>query len=69
MQKIIFDGQTPVPVIPEKEAAKALGISDNTLKRIRYAKEINFYRIGNQVFYSRQMLEAFLKRCHNGEGE
>lgn len=64
--KLIVDGQKPEPVIPEKEAAKLLGISDITLKRIRYAKKINFFRIGSQVFYSLQMLEAFLNKCQRG---
>lgn len=66
MTKIILDGRSPAPVIPEKEAAQILGISNNTLKKIRYAREIEFYRIGGQVFYSEEMLKAFLKKCYKG---
>ncbi len=69
MTQIIFDGKTPAPLIAEKDVAKLLNVSLSTIKRIRYANEIEFYRIGGQVFYSQQMLDAFLTRCHNGEGE
>jgi excisionase family DNA binding protein len=64
MKKIILDGRSPAPVIPEKEAAELLGISNNTLKKIRYAREIEFFRIGGQVFYSQEMLENFLFKCY-----
>jgi excisionase family DNA binding protein len=63
MRKVIYDGQKPDPVITEKDAAEMLGISKSTLKRIRDAKEISFYRIGGQVFYSPEIIRAFLERC------
>jgi hypothetical protein len=66
MNITLMDGKQPVPLIAEKDAATLIGISDTTLKRIRYAKEIDFYRIGGQVFYSREMIEAFLKKCLQG---
>jgi excisionase family DNA binding protein len=66
MERIVYDGQKPEPVIPERDAAKMLGISKYTLKRIRDAREINFYRIGGQVFYSPEMIKAFLDKCRRG---
>jgi excisionase family DNA binding protein len=66
MRKIIYDGKKPDPVIPEGNAAELLGISKTTLKRIRNAKEISFYRIGGQIFYSPEMLKAFLEKCYRG---
>lgn len=66
MQKIILDGKIPSPFITEKEAAAILNISQNTLKRIRYANKIEFYRVGGQVFYSHELLQAFLEKCYRG---
>ena len=66
MRKIILDGQKPEPVMTEKDAANLLGISKDTLKRRRDAKEINFYRIGGQVFYSPEMIKTFLEKCYRG---
>lgn len=63
MKKLFLLGTTPVPLVTEKEAAEILGISVRKLKRIRYAREIEFYRIGVQVLYSRRMLLAFLNKC------
>lgn len=47
----------------ESELAKLLSISCMTLKRIRYAKEISFLRIGTQVRYTEQHLEDYLQKC------
>ena len=47
----------------ESELAKILQISCMTLKRIRYAKEISFLRIGTQVRYTEQQLEDYLQKC------
>jgi excisionase family DNA binding protein len=66
MRKIIYDGQKPEPVMTENDAAKLLGISKSTLKRLRNAKRISFYRIGGQVFYSPEMITAFLANCYVG---
>lgn len=66
MQKIVLDGKIPSPLVTEKETAEILNISQNTLKRIRYANEIKFYRIGGQVFYSHELIQAFLEKCFRG---
>ncbi len=68
MRQIILDGKTPAPLITEKDAAKVLNVSLSTIKRIRYAGEIEFYRIGGQVFYSIEMIKTFLRRCLRGGG-
>lgn len=66
MERIVYDGQKPEPIITERDAAKMLGVSKYTLKRIRDAREISFYRIGGQVFYSLEMIKAFLDKCRRG---
>lgn len=66
MQKIILGGKTPTPLITEKEAAEMLSVSQSTIKRIRYANEIKFYRIGGQIFYSHELIKAFLEKCYRG---
>jgi excisionase family DNA binding protein len=70
MTKIIdLDGDKLVYIYTEKEAAELLGISESTLKRIRYTSGIEYYRIGGRVFYSPDMLTAFIENCRNGGGE
>ncbi len=66
MKRIILDGKTPAPLITEKEAAEFLAISQSTIKRIRYAKEIESYRIGGKVFYSYEQIKSFLEKCFIG---
>ncbi|MEQ1642149.1 MAG: helix-turn-helix domain-containing protein [Pyrinomonadaceae bacterium] len=66
---IRFDGDEPVPFIPESEAARLLKISPETLQRIRYAGEIQFYRVGGRVFYLPQNLNEFIRRCRQGGDE
>lgn len=66
MRTIVLDGRKPEPVIPEKDAAELLGISQSSLKRRRNEKQISFYRIGGQVFYSPEMIKTFLEKCYRG---
>ncbi|HEX8286974.1 MAG TPA: helix-turn-helix domain-containing protein [Pyrinomonadaceae bacterium] len=48
----------------EKEAAAFLGVSRITLLRKRKNKEINFFRIGHRILYSREKhLLPFLDKC------
>jgi hypothetical protein len=48
----------------ESEAAKILGISRITLKRIRLGNEISYYRIGKaRVFYGQQHLDEYMRKC------
>ena len=67
--EIHFDGEEPVPFISESEAARLLKISQETLQRIRYAGEIQFYRVGGRVFYLPQNLNEFIQRCRQGGDE
>ena len=67
--EIYTDGTEPVPFLSEKEAAKLLRISDQTLQRIRYAGEIQFYRIRGRIFYLPQNLSEFMGRCRQGGGD
>ncbi|MGE0244546.1 MAG: helix-turn-helix domain-containing protein [Pyrinomonadaceae bacterium] len=67
--EIRFDGDEPVPFISESEAAKLLKISQETLQRIRYNGEIEFYRVGGRVFYLPQNLYEFVRRCRQGGDE
>ncbi len=50
-------------IYKEKEVADILHVSCPTLKRLRYAGEINFLRIGTQVRYTQQHLDDYLQRC------
>lgn len=63
------DSQEPVPFLTEKEAATLLKISEQTLQRIRHAGEIRFYRIGGRIFYLRQNVMEFVRRCGQGGGD
>lgn len=66
---IRFEDDEPVPFITESEAAKLLKISQETLQRIRYNGEIEFYRVGGRVFYLPQNLYEFVRRCRQGADE
>lgn len=51
-------------LLPEKQAAKYLGISYVTLFRKRANKEIGFFRVGHRVIYSiSRHLQPFLDSC------
>lgn len=48
----------------ETEAAKILGVSQITLKRIRQNKKISYYRIGKaKIFYGRQHIDEYIEKC------
>jgi Helix-turn-helix domain len=66
MYQIEMDGKKPVPMLAEREAAGILNMSVHSLRRRRYAEEIEFYRIGGRIFYSQEMLVAFIEKCRNG---
>lgn len=52
------------PLLNESQAAKFLGISKMTLLRKRTAGEIEFFRVGFRVLYSKEKhLIPFLERC------
>jgi excisionase family DNA binding protein len=44
----------------EKDAAKYLNVSIQTLTRLRKAGRISYYRIAKRVLYGQEQLEAFL---------
>jgi excisionase family DNA binding protein len=51
-------------LLSEKQAAKFLGVSSITLFRKRKNREINFYRVGFRILYSREKhLLPFLDSC------
>lgn len=64
-EKIVFGANEPI-LISEKEACMLLTISDPTLKRIRYAGKIEYYRVGGRVFYTQKMIDDFIDRCKEG---
>ncbi len=48
----------------ERQAAQYLGISLATIKRRRYSREIEFYRMGTQIRYSKELhLDPYLEQC------
>lgn len=54
------------PLLSESQAATFLGISKTTLLRKRYASEINFFRLGHRVLYSKEKhLLPFLRECES----
>ncbi len=48
-------------LLPEKTAAKVLGVSYQTLKRLR--GKVPYYRVAGRVLYRAGELEIFLKKC------
>lgn len=46
----------------EPDAAKFLGVSRSTLRNIRRANEIGFYKWRSKVYYSVAQLEAYQNR-------
>lgn len=46
----------------EPDAAKFLGVSRSTLRNIRRAKEIGFYKWRTKTYYSIEQLEAYQNR-------
>jgi excisionase family DNA binding protein len=54
--------------LDERLAARYLGISLSTIKRMRYEGDIAHYRIGKRIRYSKENhLDTFLKRCEKME--
>ena len=62
-QKFGQPALTAARIYKEPELAEILNISSMTLKRIRYAGEISFLRIGTQVRYTESHLESYLEKC------
>lgn len=48
----------------EKEAARYLNVSRQTLIRLRKARLISYYRIAKRVLYGQEHLEAFLSSAN-----
>ena len=49
-------------LIPRKEAAQALSISEDTLDQLRRADMIKAITIGSRVYYSPEELRAFITK-------
>ena len=48
----------------EKQAARYLNVSRQTLMRLRKAGQISYYRIAKRVLYGQEQLEAFLSSAN-----
>jgi excisionase family DNA binding protein len=55
-------------LIAEDEAATALGISKDTLFRLRKESKIRFYRIRNRVLFSPEQIKEFLANAEQPIG-
>ena len=53
------------PVFSSREAAEMLHISKSTLYELTRRGEINFYRVGRNIRFSEEDIEAYLLRSHN----
>ena len=51
----------PMPV-SEEDLSRQLGVSMNTLYRLRDSGKLNFTRVGKRVFYTQAHIEAYLKQ-------
>ena len=49
-------------LLTEPEAAKALGVSVDTLRRLRKARKIGYTRVGGRVRYTEQHLADYIDR-------
>lgn len=52
------------PLYTENEAAKYLRISRTTLIRLRQDGGVNYTRVGNRVFYTREQLDGYIASCN-----
>lgn len=53
------------PVFSSRQAAEMLHISKSTLYELTRRGEINSYRMGRNIRYSQEDIEAYLQRSHN----
>lgn len=53
------------PVFSSRQAAEMLHISKSTLYELTRRGEINSYKIGRNIRYSQEDIEAYLQRSHN----
>lgn len=56
-------------LLNETEAAQRLGISKQSLMRLRNARKIGFYRIGKRVLYGPQHLDRYLAASNREGGQ
>jgi excisionase family DNA binding protein len=56
---------TPL-ALRSREAAKALGISERSLARLKAAGQLAFVRVGNAVLYPVQALDQWLRQHSEG---
>lgn len=61
-----FNLDTSDALWTEAEAAKKLKIGQSTLQRHRLCGEISFFRVGNQIRYNNEQIDAYLSRCRRG---
>ncbi len=59
---------TPL-ALRSREAAKALGISERTLARLKAAGQLAFVRVGNSILFPVKALEAWLEGHSEGVAE
>lgn len=48
--------------ISEEDLSKELGLSMNTLYRLRESGKLHYTRIGKRVFYTEQHIQSYLKQ-------
>jgi hypothetical protein len=59
-----------LPLITEKEFARAVGLAPVTIRKRRGRGDLSFYRFGRAIRYSRAMVEDFKrKNLHNAAGD
>lgn len=56
-------------LIAEDEAATTLGISRDTLFRLRKESKIRFYKIRNRVLFSPEQIREFLAKAEQPVGD
>jgi hypothetical protein len=59
----------PDGLVSEPAAAAEVGVEPHVLRDARGKRQIEFFRIGKAVRYSRQQIEAYKQRCRRGGAE
>lgn len=57
----------PDVLLTEQRAAAELNVADHNLRDARKRGEIQFFKIGKFVRYSREQLDAYKQRCNGGK--
>jgi excisionase family DNA binding protein len=63
--KIIRIGGVPLQLLSFDEAAKALGVSDDTVRREIGRKKLGQFKLGYRVYVTTPQLEAYVAGCEH----